>query len=330
MYKKDDRTRLTPSQDHVPLPDELGKPMLGRLRALQRRSFPKDKLALNRRWVFVNLLLALVLITSIALAITPAEAASNVLVGAGDISSCGNNNDEATAKLLDKISGTVFTTGDNVYSSGSASQYADCYGPTWGRHKSRTKPTPGNHEYKTSSASAYFDYFNGIAPYYAYTRGNWRIYALNSEIDVSATSPQVKWLKADLAANPKLCVMAYWHKPRWSSGAEHGSDSKMQTIWQVLANAGAELVVNGHEHNYERFRPMNRYGKAAPKGMREIVVGTGGASHYGFGTILATSQVRNSDTYGVLRLVLKSTSYSWKFIHVAGKTFTDSGTTYCH
>jgi hypothetical protein len=255
---------------------------------------------------------------------------SVVLVGAGDISSCSNNNDEATAKLLDGISGTVFAAGDDAYPDGTSAQFTDCYGPTWGRHKSRTKPVPGNHEYHTSGASGYFDYFNNIPSYYAYDLGSWRIYALNSEIDVSATSAQIKWLQSDLAANPRQCVLAYWHKPRWSSGSSHGSSSSMQTFWQVLYNAGAEVILNGHEHNYERFKEMNASGAAASPGLREFVVGTGGAGHYGFGTALSTSEVRNSSTYGVLQLTLNSTSYSWKFVPVAGQTFTDSGTTNCH
>ncbi|MEP6896393.1 MAG: DNRLRE domain-containing protein [Chloroflexota bacterium] len=255
---------------------------------------------------------------------------SVVLVGAGDISSCGQNNDEATAKLLDGISGTVFTAGDNAYDSGTYTEYVNCYNPTWGRHKSRTKPVPGNHEYNTSGAAGYFQYFNNVPSYYAYNLGNWRIYALNSEIDVSASSAQVAWLQADLAANPKLCTLAYWHKPRWSSGSTHGSSSAEQTLWQVLYNAGAELVINGHEHNYERFAEMNASGSAVSPGLREIVTGTGGISHYGFGTILSTSQVRNSSTFGVLKLTLNSSSYSWQFVPVSGSTFTDTGSRNCH
>lgn len=255
---------------------------------------------------------------------------SAILVGAGDISSCSNNNDEATAKLLDQIPGTVFTVGDNAYSSGTATEYKNCYDPTWGRHKSRTKPVPGNHEYSTSGASGYFNYFSNIPSYYAYDLGSWRIYALNSEISISATSAQVKWLKADLAANPKQCVLAYWHRPRWSSGSEHGNSSDVQTLWSTLYNAGAELIVNGHDHEYERFTQMNASGSAVSKGLREIVVGTGGAGLYKFGTILSTSQAHNSSTHGVLKLTLNATSYSWQFIPVAGKTFTDSGGTSCH
>lgn len=240
--------------------------------------------------------------------LTQVSAASVVLVGAGDISRCNNNNDEATAKLLDAIPGTVFTTGDNVYDSGTSTEFTNCYKPTWGRHKSRTKPVPGNHEYRTSGASGYYTYF-GSAKYYAYNAGDWRVYALNSEIDTSSTSAQVQWLKNDLAANPRKCVLAYWHRPRWSSGSSHGSDSKVQPLWQVLYNAKAELVINGHEHNYERFAEMNASGQATSGGLREIVAGTGGASNTGFGTILSASRVRNGSTYGVLRLTLRSDGY---------------------
>lgn len=253
-----------------------------------------------------------------------------VLVGAGDISTCSNSNDDQTALLLDNIPGTIFTAGDNAYSSGSSTEYANCYDPTWGRNKARTKPVPGNHDYNTSGAAGYFQYFNNPPTYYAYNLGAWRIYALNSEISSSATSAQVTWLQNDLAANPNLCVMAYWHQPRWSSGSTHGSNSGMQTLWQVLYNAGADLVINGHEHNYERFAEMNATGSAVSPGLREFVVGTGGNSHYGFGTVLSTSEVRNGTTYGVLKLTLSASGYAWQFVPVAGSTFTDSGSSNCH
>ena len=259
-----------------------------------------------------------------------ASAASVVLVGAGDIASCDHDTDEATAKLLDRISGTVFTTGDNVYMRGTYNEYNSCYHTTWGRHKSRTKPVPGNHDYNTSGAAGYFQYFSNTPSYYAYNLGDWRIYALNSEIDVSATSAQVKWLKKDLAANPKLCVLAYWHRARWSSGRHHGSDSTYQALWETLYGAGAELVINGHEHHYERFKQMDASGAAVSKGLREIVVGTGGAALYRFGSIRSTSVVRSSSTHGVLKLTLNTNSYTWKFVPVAGQTFTDAGTNSCH
>jgi len=259
-----------------------------------------------------------------------ASAATVVLVGAGDIASCGYTTDTATAKLLDSISGTVFTTGDNVYPNGTYTEYTNCYKPTWGAHKSRTKPSPGNHDYNTSRAAGYFQYFGNVPAYYAYNLGDWRIYALNSNIDVSATSAQVNWLKDDLAAHPKRCVLAYWHHPRWSSGSRYGSNSRYQSLWKTLYDSGAELVINGHEHNYERFKQMNASGSAVSQGMRAFVVGTGGAGLYGFGSIRSTSEVRNASTHGVLKLTLSSTSYSWKFVPIAGRSFTDSGTTSCH
>lgn len=259
----------------------------------------------------------------------PTSSSSVVLVGAGDIASCSRTQDEATARLLDNISGTVYTTGDNVYPDGTSSEFTNCYGPTWGRHKARTKPVPGNHDYHTSGAAGYFNYFNNIPAYYAYDLGSWRIYALNSEISISSSSAQITWLQNDLAANPRQCVLAYWHKPRWSSGNNHGSSSAVQTLWQVLYNAGAELVINGHEHNYERFSEMNASGSAVSEGLREIVVGTGGAGLYSFGSPLAASQVRNSSTFGVLKLTLRAAGYDWQFVPVAGSTFTDSGSDTC-
>ena len=256
---------------------------------------------------------------------------SVVLVGAGDISSCDNDNDEATAKLLDNIRGTVFVLGDNVYVDATYSDFTNCYHPTWGRHKDRTKPVPGNHEYFTTEAAGYFRYFDNIPSYYAYDLGDWRIYALNSEIDVSSTSAQIQWLKNDLAENSRLCVLAYWHTPLWSTRYEDGSDATYETLWGTLHDAGAELVINGHVHNYERFKEMNPDGVAASPGLREIVVGTGGVNHDQYvGTSLSTSEVYNSSTYGVLKLILSPTNYSWEFIPVPEQSFKDSGRTDCH
>ncbi|HEX2997014.1 MAG TPA: DNRLRE domain-containing protein [Anaerolineales bacterium] len=278
--------------------------------------------------------------TDLPLTLTPASIPSQtpttssdesvVFVGTGDISDCDNNNDELTAQLLDTIPGTVFTTGDNAYSKGTSTQFADCYGPTWGRFKDRTKPIPGNHEYRTADASGYFQYFDNIPSYYAYDLGSWRIYALNSEIDVSPTSEQVIWLVADLTTNPRQCVLAYWHQPRWSSGSHHGSNPDYQTLWQIFYEAGAELVLNGHEHNYERFAPMNAEGQADPLGIREFVLGTGGRDHYDFDNALPTSEVRDNTSYGVLKLTLHPTGYDWEFVPAAGSTFTDSGSGECH
>ncbi|HJS43646.1 MAG TPA: metallophosphoesterase [Gemmatimonadales bacterium] len=261
---------------------------------------------------------------------------SVVFVGAGDIAVCGDNDDEATAKLLDDIAGTVFTTGDNAYDDGTHSEFARCYHPTWGRHKARTRPVAGNHDYETSGAAGYFRYFGDAAGdptkgYYSYDLGVWHIVVLNSNVSMRAGSPQELWLKADLAASTKRCTVALWHHPRFSSGTHHGNDSRSQAIWNVLYDAGAELVLVGHEHNYERFAPQTPTGVAdSARGVRQIVIGTGGRGFYPFGTPLPTSEVRNNDTFGVLKLTLSDGSYTWEFVPVAGKTFTDSGTDTCH
>jgi hypothetical protein len=257
----------------------------------------------------------------------PPEA--HVLVGAGDISDCGNENDEMTAQLLDEIPGTVFTTGDNVYDDGTPEEFMNCYDPTWGRHKDRTRPIPGNHDFGYEDGAGYYEYFNDIPPYYAYDLGSWRIYALNTELDLSAESEQIAWLQEDLAANPRQCALAFWHQPRWSSGIEHGSYEEYQDLWEILHEAGAELTVHGDEHNYERFAEMNAGGSASSPGMRSIVVGTGGKSHYEFGTPLPASEVRESSSYGVLKLTLYPDRYEWEFVPAAGYTFTDHGSTGC-
>jgi len=260
-----------------------------------------------------------------------------VFVGAGDISDCGNNNDEATATLLDGIAGTVYTLGDNVYSSGTATEFSQCYDPTWGRHKARTKPAPGNHDYNTSGASGYYGYFGALAGpsgrgYYSFDLGDWHIISLNSEVSMSVGSAQETWLRADLVASTKQCTLAYWHKPRFSSGTNHGSLSSAQPLWQALYDFHAEIVLNGHEHNYERFAPQTPTGAAdAANGIREFVAGTGGESHYNDeGTALPNSELFNGTTFGVLKLTLGAGTYSWQFIPVAGQSFTDSGSGTCH
>ena len=258
-----------------------------------------------------------------------------VLVGAGDIADCGSSGAEATAALLDAIPGTVFTAGDNAYSSGTASEYANCYDPTWGRHKARTRPAPGNHEYNTSDAAPYYAYFGANAGpsgrgYYSYDLGAWHLISLNSNIDMSAGSAQELWLRADLAATTKTCVLAYWHHPRFSSGS-HGSSTESQPLWQALYDYNADVVVVGHDHNYQRFAPQTPSGAPDPvRGMREFVAGTGGRSHYSFSTPIANTEAYNTDTWGVLKLTLDAASYSWEFIPIAGGTYRDSGTGACH
>jgi len=262
-----------------------------------------------------------------------------VLVGAGDIADCSGTGDEVIANLLDGIQGTVFTVGDNAYESGTNSQFTNCYSPTWGRHKSRTRPAAGNHDYLTSNASGYFGYFGTLAGsstkgYYSYNRGAWHILVINSNCSFvggcQAGSPQEQWVRADLAANPTFCTLAYWHHPRFSSGP-HGNATMMQAIWQALYDYNAEVVITGHDHVYERFAPQNASGGLdTVRGVREFVVGTGGRSHYAWQTIKPNSEVRNNTVFGVLKLTLKPASYSWEFIPELGKTFRDTGATACH
>jgi acid phosphatase type 7 len=264
-----------------------------------------------------------------------------VVVAAGDIASCESEGDEATAKLLARIEGTVVALGDEAYESGSAKEFRQCYDPSWGKYKSRTYPTPGNHEYDTEGAEGYFGYFGEQAGdpkkgYYSFDLGQWHLISLNSNCEevggCEASSPQVRWLKADLAANKqKLCTLAYMHHPRFSSGEEHGSTPKVEPLWEALYEAGAEVVLSGHEHNYERFGPQDAEGRADPEGgIREIVVGTGGKSHYPIVNTIANSEVHNDHTYGVLRVSLRSEGYEWRFVPAAGGSFTDSGSARCH
>jgi hypothetical protein len=262
-----------------------------------------------------------------------AQTSDPVFVGAGDIAVCSRTQDEATANLLDNIPGTVFTLGDNAYPDGTLAQFNDCYEPSWGRHKSRTKPVPGNHDYHVSGAAGYFDYFGAAAGdrskgYYSYDLGEWHIIALNSEIALGAGSAQEQWLRADLAAHPNVCTLAYWHEPRFSSG-QHGNSSAPQALWQALYQYKADVVLNGHDHTYERFAPQNPSGQADPNGIREFVVGTGGVALYPFPVIQPNSEVRNNTAHGVLKLTLHATSYDWQFVPIAGQNFTDSGTANC-
>jgi len=263
-----------------------------------------------------------------------------VLIAAGDIADCRKSGGKATAALIKHMSGAIATLGDNAYRSGSRQEFADCYDPTWGTEKSRTHPAIGNHEYNTHGASGYFDYFGDAAGqpgagYYSYDLGAWHIVELNSNCGeiggCDARSQEGRWLQADLSAHPATCTLAYWHHPLFSSGTVHGNDEEMRPIWRILYAAGADVVLSGHEHNYERFAPQDPSGVPDPqRGIREFVVGTGGESHYPFGAPLPTSEVRNAETFGVLKLTLHPTSYDWVFVPVAGETFTDSGSGACH
>jgi hypothetical protein len=262
-----------------------------------------------------------------------------VIVAAGDIADCSSDGDEATARLVGGMEGTVLTLGDNAYEEGTAQDFSECYEPSWGQFKERTRPAPGNHEYETEGASAYFDYFGEAAGqpgkgYYSYELGQWHIVTLNSnceDVGCTASSPQVKWLEADLAKDTKTCTLAYFHYPLFSSGEYRPGIREVKPLWEALYAADADVVLNGHDHNYQRFAPQDPNGKADPqRGIREFVVGTGGRSHYTILGPIANSEVYNDVTYGVLQLTLRPESYEWRFIPVEGETFTDSGSARCH
>ena len=261
--------------------------------------------------------------------VKPDPVADVVVAAAGDL--CSTPTDCApSAAVVDTIDpDKVLVLGDNAYPNGSSSDYTAFYAPNWGRFKAKTMPVPGNHEYQTAGAAGYFGYFTGVAPYYSYDLGAWHLIALNSEIPVNDGSAQENWLTADLAANAGKCILAYWHKPRWSSSSTHGSNAAYHQLWQDLYDAGADVVLNGHVHNYERFAKQNPAGVAAANGIREFVVGTGGRAFYGFNAPIANSEVRNADSHGVLELTLHAASYDWRFVPVAGASFTDAGSASC-
>jgi hypothetical protein len=233
----------------------------------------------------------------------------------------------------------VLPLGDLQYEAGGLAGFEASYGPTWGRFKAITHPVVGNHEYGTPDATGYFSYFGSAAGdpskgWYSYNLGSWHLIALNSECaqvgGCGAGSAQERWLKADLAAHRTACTLAYWHEPRFSSG-HHGSNASYDAFWRDLYDAGAEIVLNGHDHDYERFAPQNPDGRLdLARGIREFVAGTGGVNHYHFKTVRPNSEVRGADTFGVLLLRLGSERYQWQFVPEAGKEFTDAGTGLCH
>jgi hypothetical protein len=265
----------------------------------------------------------------------PASPPPVTLVGAGNIANCSSTNPNATAALLDNISGTVFTTGDNIYGDGSLTDFTNCYNPTWGRHKARTRPASGHKDYQAPGAAGYWQYFGAAGGdsgkyYYSYDTGAWHVVVLNSQIDMTLGSPQEVWLKNDLAASSKRCTAAIWDQPRFSSSGT-SVRSAVKPLWDDLYAAGAELVLNAHYRLYERFAPQTAAGVADPaNGIRQFTVGTGGTSVDAFGTAIANSEVRATNVFGVLKLTLADGSYSWQFIPIAGQSFTDSGSGTCH
>ena len=266
-------------------------------------------------------------------------AADPVMVGAGDIADCDADDDEATAKLLDEIPGTIFTAGDNVYPSGTTVSFGDCFDPSWGRHKDRIRPAPGNHDWETGGLTAYLDYFGAAAqgedgdPWYAYDLGSWQIVVLVSDCDrvvgCGPDSSQGRWLTETLVASDARCTLAIWHHPRFSSGM-HGDDASVDPFWRALYAAGADVVINGHDHDYERFAPQDPDGREdRARGLREFVVGTGGAQLRTFERVARNSELRAAVAHGLLALTLRDGTYDWQFHPTAGD-FSDRGTARCH
>lgn len=261
------------------------------------------------------------------------------LVGAGDIAKCDSSGDEATARLVAGIPGTVFTLGDNVQVRGAASEFANCYNPSWGKFKLRTRPAVGNHEYDTSGARPYYDYFGANAGgpgrgFYAYKRPGWLVVVLNSNCEIvrcDAASPQAAWLKRTLEGSPAKCTVAMLHHPLFTS-SQTADTLAVRPLWRILYNHDADIMLNGHAHSYERFAPQRPDGvRDIDRGIRQFVVGTGGTKPIRpFGERPANSVVRNEQTFGVLKLILRNGSYDWKFVPVAGQSFTDSGKGKCH
>ena len=284
------------------------------------------------------ILLALAVSTYSLQVLIPTTAAGDpVITAAGDIANEGEpgTGQQQTAQLVLSIDPTAaLTLGDNQYQDGDLADFRASYDPTWGRFKNITRPVPGNHDYHTDGADGYFDYFGrrahrGNGGYYSFDLGAWHLVAVNSGPD-SISGEQLDWIRRDLRHSDATCELAYWHHPRWSSGTTHGSDEAMADLWRVLFQQGVDVVLNGHEHNYERFTLLSPSGHRAPStGIREFVVGTGGIGSYPFGDPIPGSQKRITDVFGVLRMTLHNDAYDWAFVDTNG-TVQDHGRHGCH
>jgi len=258
-----------------------------------------------------------------------------VIAAAGDIAAQGGPSDEneQTAGLIEDLAPhAVLTLGDNQYDDGELAEYLESYDLTWGRFKDITFPTPGNHDYHTDDAQGYFDYFGDVANppdgYYSYDLGSWHLVAVNSE-GGNISDEQRAWIRRDLRSDRHLCELAYWHHPRWSSGDEHGSDSDMAAVWKLMARQGVDVVLNGHDHVYERFAKLNGSGELDRNGVRGFIAGTGGDSLDGFDDAETGSRARIAE-YGVLTMVLRERRYAWAFLRAGDGAVLDDGTTVCH
>jgi len=262
------------------------------------------------------------------------------LLMAADIGECNvfdrqpRESVHATAALLEDRPGLVIAAGDVAYPDGRAVDFAECYDAAWGSLRARTLPVPGNHEYHMKDGAGYFQYFGAAAGipargWYSIDFAGWHLVALNSNLSVDEGSAQMRWLRADLKQRPAGCLLAFWHHPRFSSGG-HGNTASMAQAWSALAQAGADIVLNGHDHDYERFAPQDGEGRADSGGIREFVVGTGGAMLSPFVLVKENSEVRNDGTFGILELNLGQGSYEWRFLGTEQSAFEDRGSARCH
>ena len=265
------------------------------------------------------------------------------ILAVGDIAQCngqpaaGSAAARSAALIEQQDPGmALLLLGDLVYNSGTLAEYNSCYEPTYGKFMARSYPAPGNHDYGVAAGADYYTYFGTRAGpdrrgYYSFDVGSWHIISLNSNIDMAQGSAQETWLRADLTANRNTkCTLAYWHHPRFSSSSVHGDNPLSDAIWRTLYEFHADVVLVGHDHTYERFAPQDPDRNAdTARGIRQFVVGTGGASPYAFGAPRPNSEVRGTGSYGVAKFVLGDGSYAWEFLPVAGSSFTDSGQANC-
>lgn len=275
--------------------------------------------------------------------IAPAKDTPAILIGAADISVCGQTGDQQTADLIQRLlkqypKARIFTAGDNAQSNGEMFEYEDCYQNTWGRFKQRIRPSPGNHDWQTDQGRPYFTYFGKAAGeyglgYYSYNLGGWHIVSLNSNCDSVNCGPeslQGQWLHADLKKNKSACTLLYWHHPLFDSGIEEISHAGLD-FWRTASQYHAEVVVNGHDHHYERFAPLDANGdEDREHGIRPFIVGTGGAWLFETGAPLPITEARDNQTLGVIVFSLYPDRYEWQFVPVKGGTFTDAGSGTCH
>ena len=267
---------------------------------------------------------------------TPQETVD--IIAVGDIASCESEGDEATAALARATTGTILALGDLAYDKGTQQEFVECYDPSWGRLRDRTRPVPGNHEYRSPGAAPYFDYFGDQAGtpgegWYSYDLGTWHVVALNSnceDVECGPGSPQEQWLRSDLQAADARCTLAYWHHPPFSSGERHGGSKDVLALWRALHENGVDVLLSSHEHSYERFAPLGADGEVdLDGGVRSFVAGTGGRSHYPFAEPVNGSESRIAGVDGVLRLSLAPGLYAWEFVPVPSGTGTDAGTGKC-